>query len=127
NDRDGQPQLVAYIVPRERPGPAVSTLRAALRETLPDFMVPALFNLLDDLPQTATGKVDRRSLPEPDWSQPQTSADYTAPQDESEARLVAICGWALGRSPIGTRDDLFDLGLDSLRYLSLFTTIEKQF
>jgi amino acid adenylation domain-containing protein len=126
-DSQDQTQLVAYLVPREQPGPTVSALRAALREALPDFMVPTLFNMLDELPQTATGKVNRRALPEPDWTRPQIGSEYTAPQDKLEAELVAICEKALAVSPIGVQDNLFDLGLDSLHYLTLFTTIEKQF
>ena len=62
---DDRKRLVAYVVARERPGPSVSALRARLTESLPDYMVPSTFVLLDALPLTIGGKVDRAALPKP--------------------------------------------------------------
>ncbi len=64
-DRPGDERLVAYFVPSSEPAPAAIALRRILSETLPDYMVPSAFVKLDALPQTPTGKVDRRALPAP--------------------------------------------------------------
>src|SRR5262249_41186897 len=64
-DRPGDKYLVAYVVPQGRPGPTSTELRRFLGEKLPDYMVPAVFVLLDRLPLTPSGKVDRQGLPVP--------------------------------------------------------------
>jgi len=91
--RAGRKQLVAYVVPREYPeeeeeGKAVRSglingYREALAARLPDYMVPAVFVLLEALPLTANGKVDRKALPSPEKEEGQASA-YEAPRNEIE-------------------------------------------
>ncbi len=85
-------RLVAYVAPRPGQAPNVSELRAFLKERLPDYMVPAVFVMLDALPVTASGKLDRRALPPPpkDGDRPDLGAAYADPQGETERRIAEL-------------------------------------
>jgi amino acid adenylation domain-containing protein len=107
-------RLVAYLVPHERPGPAVHSLRRALEERLPDYMIPAAFVLLDALPLTPNGKVDRRSLPAPDSTRPELENPFVAPRSPIEEALANIWSQVLGLERVGAHDNFFDLGGHSL-------------
>ncbi len=110
----GSKRLVAYVVPaHERPG-GVSTLRAYLHETLPDYMVPALFVVIDAFPLTANRKVDRARLPDPDGQRPDLATELVGPRTENETRLARIWEELLGVQLVGVEDNFFDLGGDSL-------------
>ncbi len=110
----GSKRLVAYIVPSGELPPNVSILRAHLRETLPEYMVPALFVVLDTFPLTANKKVDRARLPDPDGQRPDLATDLVAPRNETEATLARIWQELLGVEQVGVDDNFFDLGGDSL-------------
>jgi aspartate racemase len=90
-------------------------------------MVPSAFVVLDELPLTPSGKVDRRALPAPEEnSRPEESEDaYVAPRDELEGRLAEIWEEVLGIERVGIHDDFFELGGHSLLAVSLFAQIEK--
>jgi hypothetical protein len=110
--RDGD--LVAYVVPADGKTPTASQLRAALAETLPDYMVPARFATLVALPLTANGKVDVGALPDPaSFALPETPAGR-APSTPTEQKLLAIVSGVIGRAEIGVDDDFFLLGGHSL-------------
>ncbi|MGN4225765.1 AMP-binding protein, partial [Burkholderia gladioli] len=89
---DGDLRLVAYVVPEQAATPEVARWRAALAATLPTYMVPAHFMLLDALPLTPNGKVDRRALPAPRPGDAGDRLAYEAPRGETERALVDI--WA---------------------------------
>ncbi|HEY2900576.1 MAG TPA: MupA/Atu3671 family FMN-dependent luciferase-like monooxygenase [Polyangia bacterium] len=92
-----------------------ATLRAQLADRLPDYMVPAAFVVLPRLPLTPNGKIDRKALPAPERThRPPTATPATPPANELE-RLIARC-WQqlLGMEEVGTRDNFFDLGANSL-------------
>ncbi len=89
-------------------------LRQFLRERLPDYMIPSAFVLLDALPLTANGKLDRQALPALDRSQPRTVAAYQAPRTPTEALLATIWGQVLGVERVGIHDNFFELGGDSI-------------
>ncbi|MGP4002444.1 amino acid adenylation domain-containing protein, partial [Streptomyces sp. 8N706] len=109
---DGHRRLVAYMVADgELP---VTELRAHLGETLPDYMVPAVFVTLERLPLTPSGKVDRRSLPEPEVRAEQLGTTYTAPRNDTEEALAAIWADVLGVAKVGIHDNFFELGGDSI-------------
>jgi aspartate racemase len=124
---DRAKELVAYVVPEPGKPPAVEELRSFLRTKLPDYMVPAALVTLDALPLTANGKVDRSALPAPDLSRPQLGEAYVAPRDAIEEQLVRAYEKILARKPVGTRDNFFALGGDSLLAVRLFAQIENSF
>ena len=110
----GAKVLVAYVVPKAGPQPTSRMLRSFLREKLPDYMVPSAFVILQALPLTPSGKVDRRALPAPDMSRPELDVSYVAPRTPVEEVLVQIWVDILGREQIGINDNFFDLGGHSL-------------
>ncbi len=115
-DDHGGKQLVAYLVPAD-PGrePDPSDLAAFAGRTLPDYMVPSAFVVLDALPLSANGKVDRAALPAP--SAPVPAARYVAPRTDTEQVMAGIWAEALGVDRVGVEDDFTALGGDSMRSL----------
>ena len=110
----GSKRLAAYIVPAASGREDVSSLRAHLRETLPEYMVPAVFVHLDEFPLTANKKVDRVRLPDPEGQRPNLTSELVGPRNETEASLARIWAELLGIDRIGVHDNFFDLGGDSL-------------
>jgi amino acid adenylation domain-containing protein len=114
--RDDPPigkRLVAYVVPADA-GVSPSSLRAHLAASLPDFMLPAVYVLLDVLPVTANGKLDRRALPAPGSERPELAEAYEAPADAREQHLCEAFAVILGLDRVGRRDNFFELGGSSL-------------
>jgi amino acid adenylation domain-containing protein len=101
----------------------VPALKDYLRESLPEYMVPAVFAILDEFPLTPNGKIDRKALPAPDQTSTQT---YTAPRTPTEQTLVAIWEDLLGADQIGVLDDFFGLGGHSLLATQLVSRIRDQ-
>ncbi|HEY0019273.1 MAG TPA: amino acid adenylation domain-containing protein [Longimicrobium sp.] len=112
-DARGQRRLVAYVA-----GDAGSIdsagLRAHLRRTLPEHMVPAVFVALDALPLTPSGKVDRRALPDPEAPAEEPDAPFEAPRGDVEETLARLWAEALGRERVGAHENFFELGGDSI-------------
>ncbi|WP_370844829.1 amino acid adenylation domain-containing protein [Pseudomonas putida] len=107
-------QLVGYVVPTASAGDGDglrARIKAALREHLPDYMVPAQLVLLERLPLTPNGKLDRKALPRPDAS---TLPAYVAPQSSVEQTLAGIWQDVLKREQVGVTDNFFELGGDSI-------------
>jgi non-ribosomal peptide synthetase component F len=106
-------QLIAYI---KHSGDAVDTgsLRSWLQERLPDYMVPSIFIVLEEIPLTPNGKVDRKRLPKPEASTRETSTPMASPRNRVEEQLVQIWSEILGVKRVGVRDNFFDLGGHSL-------------
>ena len=105
-------QLVAYLVSDAEHGPLREALKAHLKAQLPDYMVPAHLIVLDSMPLTANGKLDRRALPQPD---PEANRQhYVAPRNELESTLAAIWCAVLNVQQVGLDDNFFELGGDSI-------------
>ncbi len=115
-DRSGGKRLVAYVVPAG-PAPQAVELRRFLGEALPDYMVPAVFAVLDALPLSAGGKVDRANLPEPRSSRSTDDHTYVAPRTPTEQALARIWADTLQVERVGVRDAMIDLGGYSLAAL----------
>ncbi|MFG1665914.1 amino acid adenylation domain-containing protein, partial [Streptomyces sp. Y7] len=115
-DRPGDRRLVAYVVPE--PGRALdpARLRAELRETLPDHMIPTAFVAMDALPLTINGKLDRKALPAPDYS---TQRSGRRPATARERLLCDLFARTLGVASVGADDGFFDLGGDSILSIQL--------
>ncbi|MER6397891.1 non-ribosomal peptide synthase/polyketide synthase [Kitasatospora sp. NPDC001603] len=110
----GRKRLAAHLVPADgAAAPSATTLRGHLAADLPDYMLPAAFVTVPELPLTANGKVDRRRLPAPDWTSSGDSA-YRAPATGTEQVLAAIWAELLGVDRVGVDDDFFMLGGDSI-------------
>jgi acyl carrier protein len=90
-------------------------------------MIPASFTTLDKLPLSSNGKVDRRALPAPDQARPEVGAEFVAPQSPAEEALAAIWAEVLGVARIGTHDNFFDLGGDSILATQALSRINKRF
>lgn len=108
--RDGRKQLVAYLVPEGPDGIDVADVRELLEGTLPAFMVPSAFVVLDRMPMTAHAKVDRRAL----TAVPVATAEHVAPRTPEEHTLAKTFRSVLGLERVSVHDDFFDLGGDSI-------------
>jgi aryl carrier-like protein len=114
-------RLVGYVAGAAAPDAAA--LRTALAASLPDYLVPAAFVVLDALPLTGSGKLDRRALPEPAWGAV-TGQAPVAPRTPVEAHLAAIFAEVLGLpTPVGVNDSFFALGGHSLTAARLLARI----
>jgi len=122
-DKSGNKYLCAYITAGKVL--TVSELRGYLRKELPDYMVPSYFVQLGKMPLTPNGKIDRKALPEPDGSIG-TGAEYEAPRNWMEEKLVGIWQEVLGAEKIGIGDNFFDLGGHSIKATSMVLKIHKQ-
>jgi len=117
-DASGGKQLTGYWV-----GAATeSRLREELSRRLPAYMVPAHLMLLDSLPLTANGKVNRKALPELEAT---SGSAYVAPRDEMEAELCALFAEVLGVDRVGIEDDFFALGGHSLKAIEMVAQLRK--
>jgi amino acid adenylation domain-containing protein len=121
-DRRGETNLVAYLVPSAKPEPTTTSLRNALRKTLPDYMVPTAFVMLNALPMTPHGKVDRQALPKV-----RLDRSYLPPRNPVEAHLAQIWEFILGVSRVGIQDDFFELGGNSMLAVRVMYHIESVF
>lgn len=110
-------QLYAYVVPERDKMPTAEELRSAIAADLPDYMIPRLFTVLDKLPLTPTGKVDRAALPKPDQhEQRSVLASAHTPREEMIARIFAQL---TGHQRVGVDESFFELGGTSLQVARL--------
>ena len=124
-DSPGDKRLVAYVAGSNGAEPAAAALRAALQRELPDYMVPAAFVVLDALPLTSNGKVDRKALPAPDIGA-QVAPQYVAPRTPAEETLCRIWAEVLGIERAGIEDNFFELGGHSLLAVTLIERMRRQ-
>ncbi|MCF5295592.1 non-ribosomal peptide synthetase, partial [Pseudomonas syringae] len=118
-DVPGDKRLVAYYtLAAGHTSADIDSLRGHLQEKLPEYMVPAVYMMLEKLPLTPNGKLDRKALPAPD-SEALSSRGYEAPQGETETQIAAIWQDLLGVARIGRHDNFFELGGHSLLAVSL--------
>lgn len=117
-------RLATYIVPHAQNGIAVADLRSYLKESLPDYMVPAAFVMLASLPLTSHGKVDRKALPIPTGDRPDLEARYIAPESDLQKLLVEVWQAVLGIERIGIEDHFFDLGGASIQSLEVAARLQ---
>src|SRR3982074_1271553 len=123
-DRADDKRLVGYVVPAAGHAPDPTMLRQHLAHTLPDYMIPAAFVMLDALPLTPSGKLDRNALPAPD-QQPVT--EYTPPRTATEKVLAGLWAETFGLERVGIHDNFFDLGGHSLLVTHLISKIRATF
>jgi acyl carrier protein len=126
-DAPGDKRIVAYIVPRTGHGPDISDLRNHLKRRLPDYMLPSVFVVLEFMPLSETGKIDRESLPAPEQSRPTLEQSYAAPTTALEKVLAGIFGEVLKIERVGVRDNFFELGGHSLLAARVVSQIRQIF
>ncbi|BCL83211.1 non-ribosomal peptide synthetase [Ktedonobacteria bacterium brp13] len=120
-------RLVAYVVPRsDVAAPSSSDLRRFLLEMLPDYMVPAIFVMISDLPYTLNGKLDRRALPVPDQVRPDLAEALVLPRTPTEEILAGIWISVLGIEQVGIHDNFFALGGDSIRSIQVLSQARER-
>ncbi|MGH7690570.1 MAG: non-ribosomal peptide synthetase, partial [Gemmatimonadaceae bacterium] len=125
-DTPGDKQLVAYLVGTETPSPA-ATIRSHMKASLPEYMIPAAFVSLDALPLTASGKVDKKTLPPPDRAAMATGKTAVLARTYVEKQLSEIWEEVFSASPVSVEDDFFELGGHSLLALTMMAKIERVF
>ncbi|MCP4661083.1 MAG: AMP-binding protein, partial [bacterium] len=118
-------RLVAYLVAENEVPPAADTLRVFLRSRLPEYMMPAVFVALPELPLTPNRKVDRAALPVPE--RPQPEGDLAAPRDPTEELLAGIWTEVLAVDRVGVDDNFFDIGGHSLLATQVVSRIRRIF
>jgi surfactin family lipopeptide synthetase C len=126
-DRTGNEYLAAYVTGRVGATVDSERLRATCARTLPSYMLPSHFVILDQMPLTPHGKIDRSVLPEPEREVETKNSERLIARTETERMLVTIWEKILHRSPIGIRDDFFSLGGHSLLALRLLGEVEQGF
>ena len=124
-DTTGDKQLVAYIVPHPQVTPTTIELRQFLSNKLPGYMVPNAFVMLEEMPLTQNGKVDRRALKAP--SNTNNLDKFVQPRNQLELQLVQIWSKILKVDLVGVQDNFFDLGGHSLLAPYLMAQIQQQF
>jgi acyl carrier protein len=126
-DAPGDQRLVAYLVPNQEHSPTISDLRSFLKEQLPEYMVPSAFVLMDALPLTTNGKVDRQALPALLPARPELEGTFVAPNTPVEEMLAGIWAQILGIEQVGIHDNFFELGGHSLLATQVISQVRKAF
>jgi amino acid adenylation domain-containing protein len=117
-------RLVGYVVAKD--SVTVNELREHLRANLPDYMVPSIVVLLEQIPLTPNGKVDRAALPAPDPSGALVTGLFVAPRTELEGTIAAIWQSVLGLEKVGVNDNFFDLGGHSLLLVKVYSQLRTE-
>jgi len=126
-DAPGDIRLVGYVVVTRQTTVTTAELRDALKEQLPDFMVPSHIVVLDALPLTPNAKLDRRALPAPGQVQAGADRPCAAPRTDTERTLVEIWQSVLQTGAVGIHDNFFDIGGHSLLAMQLIARVRDAF
>jgi acyl carrier protein len=125
-DRPGDQRLVGYVVPAPRTKIDVSSVREALRERLPEYMVPSNIISIDELPLTPNRKIDRKALPAPDVLAAHAAPTESAkPESEIDRAIAEVWQEMLGREGVGVDDNFFDLGGHSLLVVRVHRKLQE--
>jgi amino acid adenylation domain-containing protein len=124
-DAAGQKRLLAYLVASDQSHPT-DKVRQHLEKHLPDFMLPSAYIWLNELPQTTSGKVDRKALPQPNLQRPELFNLYKAPSTLTEKNITAVWMSLLQLDKIGLDDNFFQLGGNSLLALKTVSELKQR-
>ena len=123
----GEPRLAAYVVARRPFGDIAGELRAHVRTTLPDYMIPVHYVPLESVPLTANGKIDRRALPVPEMSPPAGAGTEMRPRTPTELAVAKIWSDVLGLPNVDVDEAFFELGGDSLTAMQVIARLRQTF
>lgn len=116
--------LVAYVTPAaDADAVEVDRIRARVGAALPEYMIPAAYVAIDEIPITANGKIDRKALPEPEIG---SATEYREPATDTEREVAALFAELLGRDRVGADDSFFDLGGHSLLATKLVAAVRSR-
>jgi len=125
-DTAGEARLVAYVVPRAGQPLTISAARRFLEPLLPEYMLPSALVLLEKLPLSPNGKLDRRALPPPPRTRPELEQAFAAPRDALESFLAALWRELLELDRVGVHDKFFELGGNSIKGAQFIARISKE-
>ena len=125
-DPSGEKMLTAYYILTGESPVEVAGLKRFMKERLPEYMVPSAFVQMERFPLTATLKVDRKALPEPEVHANPLSSSYAVPRTSTEQKLASIWSSVLNIDRIGIHDDFFEIGGHSMIAVVLMVKIEKE-
>ncbi|CAC5344906.1 MULTISPECIES: non-ribosomal peptide synthetase [Planktothrix] len=123
----GNKRLVAYLVPHSTEENLTVTLQQFLKNKLPSYMIPATFVVLNELPLSPNGKIDRKALPIPDYDGNERQTPFIAPRNHQEEKLANIWHQVFGLEKIGVNDNFFHLGGHSLIATQILSRIRDIF
>ncbi|HEX7317735.1 MAG TPA: amino acid adenylation domain-containing protein [Pyrinomonadaceae bacterium] len=123
----GGKRLVAYVVSKDGAALTPAELRQSLKGRLPEYMVPSQFVVLDEMPLTPNGKVDRKRLPEPEPVGAGLSGAYVAPRGAVEEAVAGVWAEVLGVERVGAEDNFFELGGHSLLATQVISRVRAAF
>jgi aryl carrier-like protein len=126
NDEE-EPRLIAYAVREAGASLSIAELRQHLRKQLPDYMIPSGFVILDQIPLTVSGKVDRQALPDVDHEHYDLAVNYVGPRSETENVITQIWQQVLDVKKLGIHDNFFDLGGHSLLMVQVYNKLREAF
>ena len=126
DDNSSGKKLVAYVVSKNQPL-SVKDLRSYIHDRLPEYMIPASFIFLTNLPLTANGKIDRKALPAPDQSPEKGKESIVRPRNDVQKELVELFQKCIGLKEVGIEDDFFEIGGNSIQAAIIFSRIRKKF
>jgi thioesterase domain-containing protein/acyl carrier protein len=123
---DQTKHLIAYVVAKLNNNEFITGLRIYLQTKLPEYMIPSIIIVLDKMPLTASGKINRQALPEPDRDTIRVEKRYVAPRNSLEEKLSVIWAKHLGINKVGVKDNFFEIGGHSLLAVRLIADIKKE-
>ncbi|ARU63542.1 hypothetical protein CBW65_22930 [Tumebacillus avium] len=124
-DVPGDKRLTAYVVPHEEQDITAGELRSFLAEKMPEYMIPSAFEVMEKLPLTANGKIDRQKLPKPGVDR--GTQELVLPRNEQEQQIAAIWQEILGVEQVGVHDNFFELGGHSLLATQVISRLRQTF
>lgn len=125
-DEPGDKRLIAYMVSDAGVKIVPGAIRKFIAGKLPEYMIPSAFVMVDELPRTPSGKIDRRALPAPDQSRPDIGVPYMQPQSPAEMVVARIWSQLLRIDKVGVNDSFFDLGGNSLLALQFIARARQE-
>ena len=126
-DEEGDKRIVAYVVGEQEEGVKAEQVRGEVKRRLPEWMVPTAVVVMERMPLTANGKLDRRALPAPEQATPEGGKDLAGPRNPIQDMLSGIWGDILGQERVGIHDNFFDLGGHSLLATRVISRIREVF
>jgi amino acid adenylation domain-containing protein len=125
DETGGRQRLIAYLVARPQSQISIEELSHHLKRRLPDYMIPSAFVLLDQMPLTSNGKLDRKALPLPESVVQDETSGYTSPRTGVEQVIASIWATLLRRERVGVEDNFFTLGGHSLLATQVLSRVRE--